>query len=80
MFPIPNYDINKNPVCKKYIDMGFHNAQFNFRLDETLLFQGESPSRNSGQLQVTNPPKGHPVPLLSDMPNEHRPGLSDLNS
>ena len=63
--------------------MGFHNAQFNFRLDDTLIgsiFQGESSSRNSGQLQVTDPPKDHPVPVLPDIPNEHSPGLSDLNS
>lgn len=81
--PVPNYDINKYPECKKYIDMGFRNAQFNFRLDQTLMgsiFQGESPRRNSGQLQVTDHPKGYPVPVLLDMPNEHSHELSDLNS
>jgi Mn-containing catalase len=55
IFPIPNYDLNKYPECRKYVDMGFYNAQFNFRLDETKIgevFQGESPSRNGGTLQV----------------------------
>lgn len=83
IFPIPNYDLNKYPECKKYVDMGFHNAQFNFRLDDTLIgevFQGESPSRDGGTLQVVPPPKGYPVPTMPDMPNEHSPGLSDLNN
>ena len=83
IFPVPNYDINKYPECRKYIDMGFHNAQFNFRLDPTLIsqvFQGESPSRNSGELHVTEPPKGYPVPEMPVMPNEHSPGLDDLSS
>ncbi|MEH7109424.1 manganese catalase family protein [Bacillus sp. JJ1764] len=83
IFPIPNYDINKYPECRKYVEMGFHNAQFNFRLDNTLIgeiFNGESPSRNSGELRVSPPPEGFPVPQLPEMPNEHSPGLSDLNA
>ena len=83
VFPVPNYDINKYPECRKYVDMGFHNAQFNFRLDATMIaqvFQGESPSRNSGELHVTEPPKGYPVPEMPVMPNEHSPGLDDLSS
>ncbi|GAA3321410.1 hypothetical protein GCM10020331_037140 [Ectobacillus funiculus] len=36
-FPVPNYDINKYPECRKYVEMGFHNAQFNFRLDDTKI-------------------------------------------
>ncbi len=63
--------------------MGFHNAQFNFRLDQTQIgdiFKGESPSRNSNELHVIAPPEGYPVPDLPEMPNEHSPGLSDLNS
>ncbi|MDM5327410.1 manganese catalase family protein [Neobacillus sp. CF12] len=81
IFPVPNYDINKYPECRKYVEMGFHNAQFNFRLDETLIgaiFQGQSPSRNDGTLQVVPPPQGHPVPMMPEMPNEHSPGISDL--
>jgi len=83
LFPVPNYDINKYPECRKYVDLGFHNAQFNFRLDDTRIgeiFQGESPSRNKGELKVVEPPQGYPVPELPDMPNEHSPGLYDLNS
>ncbi|MEH7096069.1 manganese catalase family protein [Neobacillus vireti] len=83
IFPVPNYDINKYPECRKYVEMGFHNAQFNFRLDDTLIgqiFQGQSPSRNDGTLQVVPPPNGYPVPVLPDMPNEHSPGLHDLNN
>lgn len=83
IFPIPNYDINKYPECKKYVDMGFHNAQFTFRLDQSLtsqIFQGESPSRNSGSLQVVQPPDGYPVPVLPEMPNEHSPGIQDLTN
>lgn len=82
LFPVPNYDIHKYPECRKYVDMGFHNAQFNFRLDDTRIgeiFSGKSPSRNGGELEVTAPPIGHPVPMLPDMPNEHAPGLNDLN-
>ncbi len=81
IFPVPNYDINKYPECRKYVDMGFHNVQFNFRLDQTRIaeiFQGETPSRNNGQLSVVPPPQGFPVLELPDMPNEHSPGLQDM--
>ncbi|WP_282141957.1 manganese catalase family protein [Cytobacillus oceanisediminis] len=83
IFPIPNYDLNKYPECRKYVEMGFHNAQFNFRLDDTRIgevFQGTTPSRNGGDLAVVEPPKGYPVPEMPDMPNEHAPGLFDLNN
>ncbi len=83
IFPVPNYDINKYPECRKYVEMGYNNVLFNFRLDETRMaeiFQGESPSRSSGQLSVVGPPQGAPVPVLPEMPNEHSPGLSDLNT
>lgn len=82
LFPVPNYDINKYPECKKFVDMGFHNALFNFRLDQDLsgeVFNGQTPSRNGGQLQVTQPPVGFPVPQMPEMPNEHSPGLHDLH-
>ncbi|ALC90307.1 catalase [Bacillus sp. FJAT-18017] len=82
VFPVPNYDINKYPECKKYVEMGFHNAFFNFRLDDTLvaeIFSGKSPSRNDGELQVGPPPEGFPVPMMPEIPNEHAPGTSDLN-
>lgn len=81
LFPVPNYDINKYPECKKYIDMGYHNSTFNFRLDPTRIAEiihGTSPSRNHGDLTVTDPPAGFPVPLMPEMPNEHSPGLSDM--
>lgn len=83
LFPVPNYDINKYPECRKYVELGYHNVQFNFRLDETRIaeiFQGKSPSRNGGELQVTEPPAGFPVPVLPHMPNEHSPGLGDMNA
>jgi len=81
IFPIPNYDINKYPECRKYVDLGYHNAQFNFRLDPTSIgdiFHGQSPSRNGEELQVIAPPSGFPVPFMQDMPNEHSPGIQDL--
>ncbi len=81
IFPVPNYDINKYPECRKYVEMGFHNVQFNFRLDQTRIaeiFQGKTPSRNNGQLSVVPPPQGFPVLELPDMPNEHSPGLQDM--
>ncbi|MGR0120249.1 catalase [Bacillus halotolerans] len=83
LLPVPNYDINKYPECRKYVELGYHNVQFNFRLDETRIaeiFQGKSPSRNGGELQVTEPPAGFPVPVLPEMPNEHSPGLGDMNA
>lgn len=83
IFPIPNYDINKYPECRKFVDLGYHNAQFNFRLDDTRIgeiVQGESPSRNKGTLEVTPPPEGFPVPTMPELPNEHSPGLYDLNA
>jgi len=82
LFPVPNYDINKYPECRKYVDMGYHNCQFNFRLDQTRIseiFQGQSPSRNKGELSVVDPPAGFPVPTLPEMPNEHSPGIGDMN-
>jgi Mn-containing catalase len=83
ILPIPNYDINKYPECRKYVELGYHNAQFNFRLDSTRIaeiYQGQSPSRNAGELKVTPPPAGFPVPLMPDMPNEHSPGIQDMSN
>lgn len=71
-------DINKYLEYRKYVEMGFHNAQFNFRLDLTTIgeiFQGESPGRNRGKLKVVDPPVGYSVSILLEMPNEHSPGL-----
>ncbi|WP_369596417.1 manganese catalase family protein [Bacillus subtilis] len=83
LLPVPNYDINKYPECRKYVELGYHNAQFNFRLDETRIdeiYQGKSPSRNGGELQVIDPPAGFPVPVLPEIPNEHSPGLGDMDA
>jgi len=83
LFPIPNYDINKYPECRKFVEMGYHNTQFDFRLDSHRMgeiFQGQTPSRNGGDLSVTPPPEDFPVPHLSEMPNEHAPGLGDMNA
>ncbi|MGB3102328.1 MAG: manganese catalase family protein [Psychrobacillus psychrotolerans] len=83
LFPVPNYDINKYPECRKYIDMGYHNSAFNFRLDPNRLaeiIQGTTLSRNGGTMMVTDPPAGFPVPLMPEMPNEHSPGLSDMQN
>jgi Mn-containing catalase len=82
LFPVPNYDINKYPECRKYVEMGYHNVQFNFRLDQTRIaeiFSGQTPSRNGGDLAVVEPPQGFPVPLMPEMPNEHSPGTKDMN-
>ena len=83
LFPVPNYDINKYPECRKFVDMGYHNVQFNFRLDPTRIgeiLQGQTPSRNGGTFTVTPPPEGFPVPVMPEMPNEHSPGLKDMNN
>lgn len=81
LFPVPNYDINKYPECRKFIDMGYHNTQFDFFLDEnrmTEIIQGLSPSRNKGELNVSEPPNPFPVPELPVIANEHSPGLGDM--
>ncbi|WP_409295482.1 manganese catalase family protein [Peribacillus sp. SCS-26] len=81
LFPVPNYDINKYPECRKYVEMGFHNVQFNFRLDDTRIaeiYSGQTPSRNGGELSVVDPPEGHPVPEMPERPNEHAPGITDM--
>ncbi|WNS74747.1 manganese catalase family protein [Bacillus sp. DTU_2020_1000418_1_SI_GHA_SEK_038] len=83
ILPIPNYDINKYPECRKYVELGYHNTQFNFRLDPTRIgeiLQGQTPSRNGEPFTVSAPPQGFPVPLMPEMPNEHSPGLSDMNN
>ncbi|MCY8230977.1 manganese catalase family protein [Priestia endophytica] len=83
LFPVPNYDINKYPECRKFVEMGYHNTQFNFRLDPTRIgevLQGQVPSRNGGEMTVTAPPEEFPAPMLSEMPNEHSPGLGDMNA
>lgn len=41
------------------------------------IFQGQTPSRNGGDLNVTPPPEGFPGP---EMPNEHSIGLKDMNN
>lgn len=83
LLPIPNYDINKYPECRKYVEMGYHNTIFNFRLDQTRIgeiIQGQTPSRNGEAFTVSQPPQGFPVPIMPEMPNEHSPGLKDLNN
>jgi Mn-containing catalase len=83
VFPIPNYDINKYPECRKFVEMGYHNTQFNFRLDPTRIgeiLQGQVPSRNGREMTVTDPPQAFPAPMLPEMPNEHSPGLGDMNA
>lgn len=83
LFPIPNYDINKYPECRKFVDLGYHNAQFNFSMEPNRMgeiFQGSSPSRNKGTLEVVPPPAGFPVPMMPELANEHSPGLHDLNN
>lgn len=82
ILPIPNYDLNKYPECRKYVEMGYHNTQFNFRLDMTRMgeiLQGQTPSRNGEEYTVSDPPEGFPVPQMPEMPNEHAPGLSDMS-
>jgi len=78
ILPVPDIDIAKYPECRKYMDRGWHNAQFNFRLDNTQIaeiFQGTSPSRTGGTLSVQPPPEGFPVPQMPEMPAEFSPGL-----
>lgn len=82
LFPIPNYDLNQYPECRKYVEMGYHNVQFDFSLEPNRMAEilnGVSPSRNRGDYRVTEPPSGFPVPQMPEMPNEHAPGLSDMN-
>ncbi len=78
VLPVPEIDITKYPECRKYIDAGFNNIQFNFRLDPTRIaeiFQGPSPSRSGGSLSVVAPPPGFPVPVLPELSTENSPGL-----
>ncbi|SDM63466.1 Mn-containing catalase [Paenibacillus jilunlii] len=82
IFPVPNYDINKYPECRKFVDLGYHNAQFNFSMEPNRMgeiFQGTSPSRSKGTLEVVPPPVGFPVPMMPELANEHSPGLHDMN-
>lgn len=78
VLPVPDYDLNQYPECRKYIEQGWNNVQFNFRLDPTRIgdiFQGTSPGRHGGMLSVADPPEGAPVPLLPERPIEHSPEI-----
>ena len=78
ILPIPDIDLAQYPECRKYMDRGWHNVQFNFRLDETQIaqiLQGASPSRTGGTLSVAPPPEGFPVPPAMAIPPEFSPGL-----
>lgn len=80
VLPVPEIDLNRYPECRKYIDAGFHNTVFNMRLDPTLIgqiYQGASPSRSGGNLVVTEPPAGYPVPEMPELNIEHSPGLPE---
>ncbi|WP_426348775.1 manganese catalase family protein [Alloiococcus sp. CFN-8] len=82
IFPMPNYDLQKYPECRKYIDKGFNNVQFNFALDTNLMseiLQGESPSREGGEMAAVPPYDGFPVPEMPERPEEHAPGLDALD-
>ncbi len=83
LFPVPNYDINKYPECRKFVEMGYHNAQFNFRLDSTRIgeiFQGQTPSRNGPNAKCNDSPRRFPNTSYPEMLNEHSPGLKDMSN
>ncbi|MFC0211279.1 manganese catalase family protein [Paenibacillus chartarius] len=78
VLPVPQYDLNQYPECRKYLERGWNNVQFNFRLDPTRIgeiFSGPSPDRSGGMLSVEPPPAGFPVPVLAERPMEHSPGI-----
>lgn len=78
VLPIPDIDITRYPECRKYMDRGWHNVQFNFRMDDTRIaeiLQGESPSRTGGTMSVVPPPEGFPVPEAPPIPAEFSPGI-----
>ena len=43
------------------------------------IFKGSLLAESDGELKVVPPPEGYPVPMLPEMPNEHSPGIQDLN-
>jgi Mn-containing catalase len=70
------------PECGKYVALGYHNAQFNFRMDLTRLgeiFSGQTPSRNEGELMVIPPPEGYHLTYLPELSRDHSPSLYDIN-
>lgn len=42
------------------------------------MFKPDKP--DPAATRVTPPPEGFPVPLMPEMPNEHSPGLKDMNN
>ncbi|KGE17698.1 manganese catalase family protein [Paenibacillus wynnii] len=78
VLPVPDYDLKQYPECRKYIERGWNNIQFNFRMDSTRIgeiFQGTSPGRHGGTLSMAEPPMGFPVPVLAERPIEHSPEI-----
>jgi Mn-containing catalase len=58
VLPVPDCDLNQYPECRKYIEQGWHNVQFNFSLDLTRIggiFQGTAPGRHGGVLSIEQP-------------------------
>lgn len=83
ILPVPDYDLNQYPECRKYLERGWNNVQFNFRMDPTRIaevFQGPSPGRHGGDLSVVQPPEGFPMPQIPEGPVLHSPGLPRMGT
>lgn len=78
VLPIPNFDARKFPEVKKLMDDDLHLKQHHFRLDGSLMgniFKGPAPAAEGNCILDPDLPKGAPIPVGPERPEEYSPGL-----
>ncbi|GAA4542401.1 manganese catalase family protein [Pseudonocardia xishanensis] len=78
--PIPKTDAERFPEVKTLLEQGLHLTQYTFSLDDLSeagkIFRGEAPAAvGGGTLRTEQMPKGFPMDIAVERPEEFAPGL-----
>ncbi|WP_409344857.1 manganese catalase family protein [Paenibacillus sp. MBLB4367] len=80
MLPIPNLDNSCFDCSRKYIAQGLDNILYTWSETEyrdiDRIWKGTNPDTGQPLQVVYGAPQGHPIPDLSDLPEEFAPGIT----
>jgi manganese catalase len=80
--PVPKFDATKYPEVRALMEQGVHRVQHHWRVDGSemsAIFEGSSPltDEHASILETTDePPRGAPIPVGPERPEEFAPGLT----